>query len=34
MRRTTKRSIIGGDLKLPYAVLNGHVEKSGGDQVN
>ena len=26
--RTTKRSIIGGDLSLPYADWNGHAEKS------
>jgi len=28
MGRTTKRSIIGGDLNLPYAEWNGHAEKS------
>ena len=33
MGRTTKRSIIGGDLNLPYADWNGHVEKSRGTQV-
>ena len=27
MGRTTKRSIIGGDLNLPYADWNGHTEK-------
>jgi hypothetical protein len=31
--RTTKRSIIGGDLNLTYAVWNGHTEKSRGTQV-
>jgi hypothetical protein len=31
--RTTKLSIIGGDLNLLYAVWNGHVEKSRGTQV-
>jgi hypothetical protein len=30
---TTKRSIIGGDLSLPYAVWNGHAEKSSRTQV-
>jgi endonuclease/exonuclease/phosphatase family metal-dependent hydrolase len=30
--RTTKRSIIGGDLNLPYADQNGHVKKSRGTQ--
>jgi len=30
MGRTTKRSIIGGVLNLPYADWNGHVEKSMG----
>jgi len=33
MGRTTKRSIIGGDLILPYADWNGHVEKFTGTQV-
>ena len=33
MGRTTKRSIIGGDLSLPYAEWNGHAEKSRGTQV-
>ena len=33
MGRTTKRSIIGGDLNLPYVDWNGHVEKSRGTQV-
>ena len=33
MGRTTKRSIIGGDLILPYADWNGHVEKYTGTQV-
>ena len=33
MGRTTKRSIIGGDLNLPYANWNGHAEKSRGTQV-
>ena len=28
-----KSSIIGGDLKLPYADWNGHAEKSRGNQV-
>jgi len=28
-----KCSIIGGDLILPYADWNGHVEKSRGTQV-
>ena len=31
--RTTKRSIIGGDLNLPYADWNGQAEKSRGTQV-
>jgi len=31
--RTTKRSIIGGDLNLPYADWNGHTEKSRGTQI-
>jgi hypothetical protein len=31
--RTTKISIIGGDLNLPYADWNGHVEKCRGAQV-
>jgi hypothetical protein len=30
--RTTKCSIIGGDLNLSYAVWNGHAEKSRGTQ--
>jgi len=30
MGRTTKRSIITGDLNLPYADWNGHAEKSRG----
>ena len=33
MGTTTKRSIIGGDLSLPYADWNGHAEKSRGAQV-
>jgi len=33
MGRTTKRSIIGGDLNLPYADWNGHVEESRGTGV-
>jgi hypothetical protein len=33
MGRTMKRSIIGGDLKLPFADWNGHAEKSRGTQV-
>jgi len=33
MGRTMKCSIIGGDLNLPYADWNGHVEKSRGTQV-
>ena len=33
MGRTTKRCIIGGDLSLPYADWNGHVEKSRGTRV-
>jgi len=33
MGRTMKRSIIGGDLNLPYADWKGHVEKSRGTQV-
>jgi len=33
MGRTTKHSITGGDLSLPYAEWNGHVEKSMGTQV-
>jgi len=33
LRRTAKRSIIGGDLSLPYADWNGHAEKSRGIQV-
>ena len=33
MGRTTKRSIIGGDLNLPYADWNGNVEKSRGTLV-
>ena len=33
MGRTTKRSIIGGDLSLPYADWNGNAEKSRGAQV-
>ena len=33
MGRTTKRSIIGGDLTLPYADWNVHAEKSRGTQV-
>jgi hypothetical protein len=33
MRRTTKRSINGGDLNLPYADWNGQAEKSRGTQV-
>ena len=31
--RTMKRSIIGGDLNLPYANWNGHAEKSRGTEV-
>ena len=30
---TTKHSIIGGDLNLPYVHWNGHMEKSTGTQV-
>ena len=33
MGRTTKHSIIGGDLILPYADWNGHAGKSKGTQV-
>jgi hypothetical protein len=33
IKRTMKLSIIGGDLNLPYAVWNGHAEKSRGSQV-
>ena len=33
MGRTTKPSIIGGDLSLPYADWNSHGEKSWGTQV-
>ena len=33
MERTTKRSIIGGDLNLHYADWNGHAEVSRGTQV-
>jgi len=33
MGRTTKHSIIGGDLSLLYADWNGHAEKSRGTQV-
>jgi len=33
MGRIMKRSIIGGDLNLPYADWNGHVEKSRGTQL-
>jgi len=33
MVRTTKHSIIGGDLILPYVDWNGHMEKSRGTQV-
>jgi len=33
MRRTPKRSIIAGDLNLPYTDWNGHVEKSRGTHV-
>jgi len=33
MGRTTKRSIIGGDLNLPYEDWNSHVEKSRGTRV-
>ena len=33
MGRTTKCSIIAGDLNLPYAEWNGHVGKSRGTQV-
>jgi len=33
MGRTTKGSIIGGDLNLPYADWNGHAEKSRGTQL-
>jgi len=31
--RTTKRSIIGGDLNLPYEDWNGHAENCRGTQV-
>ena len=31
--RTMTCSIIGGDLNIPYADWNGHVEKSRGNQV-
>jgi hypothetical protein len=33
MERTTKPSIIGGDLNLPYAEWNGHAKKFRGTQV-
>jgi hypothetical protein len=33
MGSTTKPSIIEGDLNLPYADWNGHVEKSRGTHV-
>jgi len=33
MGRTMKRSIIGGDLNLPYADWNGHAKKSRRTQV-
>jgi hypothetical protein len=33
MRRTTKHSIIGGDLNLPLADWNGHTENSRRTQV-
>jgi len=33
MGRTTKHSITGGDLNIPYADWNGHAEKSRGTQV-
>ena len=33
MGKNTKRSIIGGDLNLPYAHWNSHAEKSRGTQV-
>jgi len=33
MGRTTKRSIIGGDLNLSYANWNGHAENSRGTPV-
>ena len=33
MVRTTKRSIAGGDLNLPYADSNGRAEKSRGTEV-
>jgi len=33
MGGTTKCSIIGGDLILPYADWNGHAEKSRGTQI-
>jgi hypothetical protein len=33
MGRTMKCSIIGGDINVPYAEWNGHVEKSRGTQV-
>jgi hypothetical protein len=31
--RTTKRSLFGGDLNLPYADWNGQAEQSSGTQV-
>ena len=33
MGSTTKCSIVGGDLNLPHADLNGHAEKSRGTKV-
>jgi len=33
MERTMKCSFIGGDLNLPYADWNGHMEKSRGTQL-
>ena len=33
MERTTKRSIIGGDLSVHYADWNSHAEKSRGTQI-
>jgi hypothetical protein len=34
MGNTAKRSIIGGDLNLPYADRNGHAEVSRGPQTS
>jgi hypothetical protein len=32
LQNSTKRSIIGGDLNLPYANWNGNVEHTSGSQ--